>query len=153
MVKVKRVKKADIPKLVKLYLKSYKNLEEYAEKDEQGAHRYLLWLYNNCHKYFLKAELDNGETIGFIAFDPYWNRSKNRNLEIHEIVVDPEYRNRGVGSFLIKKAFEIGLKEGDEEAALWVGRKNIKAIKWYKNLGFYKVGEWGKWLRFRKKLL
>ncbi len=152
MVNVKKVKKADLSKLVKLYLKSYKDLKEYAERDEDGAYNYLLWLYNNCQEYFFKAELD-GKIIGFITFDPHWNRSGRRNLEIHEIVVDPKYRNRGVGSILIKKALDIGTKEGNKEAALWVGRKNLKAIEWYKKLGFYKVGEWGKWLRFRKRLL
>ncbi len=151
MLRIKRVREADLPFLVKLYLKSYKGLEEYSEKDEDGAYHYLLWLYNNCPKTFFKAEADS-KIIGFIAFDPFWNRHKKRNLEIHEVVVDPDYRKKGIGSKMIDLAIKIGKRKKDTEASLWVGKKNVNAIKWYKKLGFVKVGEWGKWFRFKKKI-
>ncbi len=73
---------------------------------------------------------------------------KNKKIGIiHALFVEAKYRNRGVGTELVK-TFVSWLKTKKAEIAeLSVASNNITAIKLYKNLGFKEFI-----IRMRKKI-
>lgn len=56
------------------------------------------------------------------------------------IIVAPEYRDIGLGRFLIDEAVNVARERGFEKICLSVFHSNARAISLYKKMGFRKVG-------------
>ena len=69
----------------------------------------------------------NGIVVGSVLV-----RTIDNGLLIDEIFIEKEYRNRGIGTSIIKNI----LSYRNKDIYLWVYKDNIKAIKLYKKLGF-----------------
>jgi ribosomal protein S18 acetylase RimI-like enzyme len=151
-LRIRKVHKDELGKLIPLYLDAYRGLEEYAEHGSHDTLDYLQWLYATCPEGFFVAELD-GEVVGFVACNPRWRGPNDApTCEVHEIVVSPRWRGRGIGRRLMERALALGEKRHCPTATLWVGVGNRKAREWYEKLGFEVVGSWGRWLRMRRPL-
>lgn len=86
--------------------------------------------------YFLVAEADNGEVIGYSLGSMQIGASHGWVLSVG---VDPSYQGRGIGNVLtvdLLKSFE---RQGAQEAFLHVSPSNAAAITLYKKLGFEEV--------------
>lgn len=137
----------DIEELAQLLMRAYQGLEEYGEESLDEAKRYLKWLRRTCKEGFLVAEVE-GRAAGFIAACPDWKDWElGTVLEIHEIVVAPEWQGKGIGKSLLEHGYSLGRAHGRKLAALWVGMGNAKARLWYAKLGFREIGRWGEWVR------
>ncbi len=152
-LKIEKVKEEELPKLVDIYLRAYKGLEEYAYTHPEDVRSYLRWLYNRDKNGFFVAKL-NGKIVGFVAGDANWfSRRERKNVgAIHEIVVDPDYQGHGIGTALMNKILEYFKEKGLDTAELWVGDENYKAINFYKKFGFHEAGRYNYWIRMVKKL-
>ncbi|MBO8182889.1 MAG: GNAT family N-acetyltransferase [Archaeoglobus sp.] len=166
----------DIGDFVRVYRRSYEGLEEYAYTKNRQIKSYFKWMFSRDRDGFFVAEIKETEiketesgdskisnskisnppakAIGYIMVDTNWFSpfEMRRVGEIHELVVLPEFRKRGIGSVLVSKAFEYMKLRGRKIAELWVGHKNYSAQKFYKKLGFEEKDPFGKWIRMTKKL-
>ncbi len=143
----------DIDKVAKLYLKSYKNLEEYSYTHEEDVKVYINWLLRRDIAGLFVAK-DNDKIIGFMAVDGNWF-SKKYNMvvgAIHEIFVDPAYFGKGVGEALMQKAFEYFKQRNLKRIELWVGDKNFRAMRFYEKFEFRKDGQYNFWVRMVKDI-
>ena len=61
-------------------------------------------------------------------------------IEINQIFILPEYQGKGIGNKIIMDIIEKGIKD-NKEIKLQVLKRNNKALKLYKNLGFYNYNE------------
>ena len=59
-------------------------------------------------------------------------RKIDGGLLLDEIFIDKEYRNKGIGSLIIKNY----VLDNDYNIYLWVYKDNVKAFNLYKRLGF-----------------
>ncbi|MEM2210278.1 MAG: GNAT family N-acetyltransferase [Nitrososphaerales archaeon] len=154
MMEIRNIKIDDINRFVKLYIESYKGLEEYAYTNEGDIKRYFNWLLSRDPYGFFIIE-DINKPIGVVACDTNWFSQFDSILvgEIHEIFVYPSYRRRGIGRMLVDKAIEYAKDRGKEKVGLWVGVKNLSAKEFYKKLGFIETITLGKWIRMIKKII
>ncbi len=152
-LEIKKVSEGDIGRLIEIYLESYKGLEEYAYTHPKDVGSYIRWLLKRDSEGVWKAEI-NGDTVGFIAVDSNWfsKREHNNVGAIHEIVVLPDYRGRGIGSSLVRKALEYFKNKGLKKAELWVGDENEGAKKLYKKLGFKERDRYNYWIRMTREV-
>jgi GNAT superfamily N-acetyltransferase len=152
-VQIRKVTKEDLESFVEVYTKSYKGLEEYAYTRRREIKNYFKWLMARDGDGFIVAEIDD-IAVGFVACDTNWISifERRRVGEIHELFVLPEFRERGIGSTLLKRAIEHSRERGRNKAELWAGRTNYKARKFYQSHGFREAGEWGKWVRMVRTL-
>ncbi|NPB06006.1 MAG: GNAT family N-acetyltransferase [Aquificae bacterium] len=150
---LKPVRKEELNKLAELYLKAYEGLESYAYTHPSDALAYMEWLYRRDPEGFLVLK-DGERPVGFVAADANWfsKRARKRVGAVHELVVDPSYRGRGLGKMLLKKALEYFKSKGLDEAELWVGDENERAISLYRKEGFKEEGRYNYWVRMVKKL-
>ncbi len=150
---IRRAEEKDIKNLVDLYLLGYKGLEEYSYTHPDDAQAYLNWLFRRDVAGIWLVE-ENGKVVGFIASDGNWFSKREGKVvgAIHELVVFPEYRNRGIGRALVQKALEYFKSRGLDMAELWVGDENKQAIDFYKNLGFEERDRFNYWVRMTKAL-
>ena len=65
---------------------------------------------------------------------------------IENVVTHPDYRNRGIGTRLLKRAQEIAKEKGCYKVVLLTGRKNV--IPFYEKAGFVKGLKTGFIIRF-----
>lgn len=61
---------------------------------------------------------------------------KDDGILLDEIYLEEEYRNKGIGTDILKRVLSI-----NNIVYLWVYKENIKAISLYKNLGFNVINE------------
>jgi ribosomal protein S18 acetylase RimI-like enzyme len=143
----------DIEEVAKLYLKSYKNLEEYSYTHEEDVKVYINWLLRRDVAGLFVVK-DNDKIVGFMAIDGNWYSKKYNKVvgAIHEIFVDPDYFDKGVGSMLMEKAIEYFKQRNLDLIELWVGDKNEKAMKFYEKFGFRKDGQYNFWVRMVKDI-
>jgi ribosomal protein S18 acetylase RimI-like enzyme len=148
------VSSQDIGDLLNIYKRSYEGLEEYAYTRNREIKSYIRWMLSRDRNGFIVAELAESRKVGFVMVDTNWLSPFERRKvgEIHELVVLPEFRNRGIGSMLVLKAFEYMSLKNRNVAELWVGYKNLSAQKFYKKLGFEERDHFGKWIRMTRVL-
>lgn len=141
-----------IDKLVEIYSSGYEGLERYAYQTPERVKKYINWLFRQDPKGFFVAFV-NHHPVGFIGGHRDWFFAGKVYGEIHEIVVQPEFRSMGIASKLLKKVLDYFKESGKTTAGLWVGTTNESAKKFYSKQGFEYKGTFGKWERWEKKLL
>lgn len=60
-------------------------------------------------------------------------------LEVHNVAVHPELRNRGIGRWLVERMLELGARRGARTALLEARQSNWTALQLYRSLGFEAV--------------
>jgi len=146
-VVIRRVTKDDEKHFIEVYTSAYRGLEEYAYTGRRDVKWYFRWLLKRDPNGFYTYVVE--KPVGFIACDCNWFSVFEGNdvAEIHEIVVHPNWQGRGIGTALMKKALDYARSRGKKIVELWVGVRNERAIRFYKNLGFREMGVVGRWLR------
>lgn len=82
----------------------------------------------------------NKEAVGYIAVGhkmTYFRKS--RYLEVENIGVSPEFRSKGVGAMLIKKAKDWAKELGYQRLSVSSYFQNTKANEFYKRNGFAEI--------------
>lgn len=57
---------------------------------------------------------------------------------IENVITHPDYRNRGLGTMLLKEAVEIARQHNSYKVMLMTSRKDEKTLRFYENAGFDK---------------
>ncbi len=153
-MRIRRAENGDIKELIDVYLQGYKGLEEYSYTHPEDVQAYLNWLFRRDVAGIWVAEDEDGKIVGFVASDGNWFSKREGKVvgALHELVVLPEYRNKGIGRALIEKALEYFKSRGLDTAELWVGDQNTQAIEFYKKLGFEEKDRFNYWIRMTKSL-
>ncbi len=152
-IKIKNINLSPIQKeLLEVYKRAYSEWEEYSYPTNRRILDYIKWLGKRAPEGFLVALVDE-KPIGFVGVDYNWVDYTGENVgEIHELVVDPEFQNRGIGKRLFLTGLDILRNKGHKKFRLLVGKRNIKAQRLYENLGFRVVEErWNTWVRMAKE--
>ncbi|BAT70839.1 conserved hypothetical protein [Thermosulfidibacter takaii ABI70S6] len=152
--KIERLKNLEevIDQLLDLYKKAYIGMEEYAYTADSSLKRYLRWLFRHDPNGFFVAKDPSGKIVAFIATDANWINRGRKVGEIHELVVDPEMRGKGLAVALINRAIEYFKSKGLKITGLWVGEKNKGAQKLYEKLGYKPLYTKGIWVRMEREL-
>ena len=135
-----------LKKLVELYERAYGEDLRYAESGRKRIKRYLKWLFRHARGAFWVA-FEGDEPVGFVALEEL-----EPVPEIHEIVVDPNWRGKSLSRKLMEKALNYLSRRGFSRVALWVGEYNQRARHFYEKLGFRITDQAGVWLRMEKEL-
>ncbi len=133
--------------LIDIYKASYHGLEEYSYTKNSLIKNYLNWLYRGDPAGFFVA-FENKRIVGFASARKHWFWAGKLWGEIHEIVVDPGIRRKGVGTSLMKKVIKYLKAQRHERIGFWVGTDNTAAKKFYENLDFVPEATSGKWERW-----
>ena len=98
-------------------------------------------------QYYLVAEVDR-KVVSACALIIIKNLTRNATpyALIENVVTHPEYRNRGIGTRLLKRAQEIAKEKGCYKVMLLTGRK--EALRFYEDAGFDGASKTGFIVRF-----
>ena len=126
-MKVKPVKYEDLGEIYKMELETF---------DQSSFSKELFEKLLNLHLLFLKLEKEDSpkNIIGFLIMI----RDKRDRANLINLVIDPDYRNRGWGSFLLEQALERITTDYPkiDTVVLNVKIENTPAIYLYKKFNF-----------------
>jgi ribosomal protein S18 acetylase RimI-like enzyme len=114
---------------------SYPN-KEIILKDIQSKTFYILITDNNI---IAGINIDNKQDKTYLAMK--WEDKQNLFLVVHRLAVDERYWSKGAGKKLMLFAEELVTKRKLNSIRLDTYNTNIKAIEFYKNLGYKILGE------------
>ncbi len=137
MITIYKIKRKDLPQLVSLWNQEYKILtsshfQMTLEKAKKGYDAKMFHYY---------GIYNNNTLVGFLLL------KGTKDLWIKHILIDKDFRQRGLGTLLLKKAEEIGKKnkmklkteviKDNEEAAKFFLKSGFKMIKFDKRENQY----------------
>lgn len=98
-------------------------------------------LCDECTQFFFLY--DDRELVGYLKLNETPSQTDlndRQSLEIERIYVIAEFQGRGLGRYLMEQAVDIAMACGKQYVWLGVWEKNDKALRFYRNSGFYAVG-------------
>lgn len=154
-IKIEKIEKWDqniLEELVGIYMRGYKDMPEYGGEGRRYARRYLNWCWKKAKDGFFVAKIGD-KIVGFIVCDRDWySKYEDKTVgAVHEFVIDKKYQGRSIGKKLMEKCLEH-LGRYNTKIELWVGEKNISAMKFYEHYGFKIAGQSGIWVRMVKDI-
>lgn len=95
---------------------------------------FTMEIKKNLLAYYIVAEID-GKIVGYGGF---WNIVDEAHIT--NIAVDPEYRGKGIGNFIVEKLIDVCKERGILRMTLEVRKSNYIAQALYKKYGFEECG-------------
>lgn len=108
------------------------------EKSDKLNMKEMFLTFNNNEDYYLMVAKINGYVVATgtgIVFRSLANNCKPYFI-IDNVVVDPNYQHRGIGTCLLNKLHEIALNNNCCMAYLVAEESNINAARFYRKLGY-----------------
>ena len=84
----------------------------------------------------LLAQIDDAFCGLLIAFENFSTFTVSPMINIHDVIVLPEYRGNGVGKYLLESVIRKGKQQKASRVTLEVRKDNVAAQYLYKSLGF-----------------
>jgi len=142
--------KNDIADILELYKQLIETADFSANIDLEHANKTWEEIENNNIKYFL-AE-DNGKIIGlcYICIIPNLTYNGKPIGYIENVIVDKNYRKKGIGRKIMEMAIEYAKENNCYKAVLQSGAKRTEAHKFYEKIGFNGESKKAYELRFIK---
>lgn len=126
----------ELKESLEIIIKTYKDRDEKMNLSNENNHRHSSMTYEE-----LKERFDNG-----IKMYGYYNEErliaylsleeKEDEIKIRDIVVLPEYQNKGIGRILLDWAKEQTIKSKKSKLILRFIYDNKKLKEWYEKYGF-----------------
>ena len=139
MIQIKKLSKKDWKNYKKLRLEALKNEplafgRTFKEENSYSNHK---WINRTDNVIFA---LDNNEPVGMIVYIFNESIKTNHIANLYGMYVKKEYRKKGIGSKLVKKALaKIQNNPDIEKIKLGVIIQNFPAITLYEKFGFKKI--------------
>jgi len=133
----------DFQSIVKLYKQLWEKWDMFDEGKLQEIFENDI---ENKRKEYLLANIGN-EVVGIcsVRFNDDWHYLKTATID--ELIVNKDFRNRGIGRQLLDKACEVAREKGCYRIELHSNIKRTVAHEFYEKYGFEKSSYY-----FKKKL-
>jgi ribosomal-protein-alanine N-acetyltransferase len=115
------------------FLDKILEIENLSSSAPWSLNGFLQELENPCAR--LWALMSDNLLLGYLCF---W--TVHEEMQLLDVAVHPEYRNRGHGSFLLKKMIDLALSNGISRIWLEVRVSGSSARRLYEKFGFVESG-------------
>ena len=134
-MRIRLLKKIDIPVVAKLFVDSYKKEEKNRRWQLKYAEKYVLNSYRLCRELCFVAT-QNGKIIG-VALSEIVPEFNKEVIVSRVLLVHPDYRRKKVGSKLLRKICIKGENKFEiKEIETSIYTLTNFPISWYESIGF-----------------
>jgi GNAT superfamily N-acetyltransferase len=134
-VEVRFIRYNELRKLLNLYI----HFENGDPVLEDGQSLIKLWddIYNDPNLYYVVAEKD-GELVSTCTIAIIKNLTRNARPYglIENVVTHKDYRNKGYGKMVLKKAVDVAREKNCYKVMLLTGSKKEETLNFYESAGF-----------------
>ena len=141
---IREVKREEIPKCVSLIKKAFLTVADEFGFTEENTPRFtafatneerLLWQMDGEHR-LMYVYGDAGVLYGYYSL----LIQDNKECELNNLAVLPEYRHKGIGKQLLEHAYSTARENGCKLMNIGIVEENVKLKKWYEDNGAVHVG-------------
>jgi len=141
---IRKVVQEDIEKCVEVIRKSFSTVADEFGFTRENAPRYtafattkdrLNWQLNEERRP-MYVYCRDGEIVGYYSL----LFQENKECELNNVSVLPEYRHKGIGGEILKHAFTIAAESGCVKVNIGIVEENEILKKWYASYGFVHIG-------------
>ena len=132
--KVRFIKATELKELLMLY--QYLNPDDPVLETDQSLQKHWKEILDDPNLYYLVMEED-GKLISSctLAIIKNLTRSARPYGLIENVVTHPDYRKKGYGTAVLKKAMQIAEEKNCHKVMLMTGRKEESTLKFYEKAG------------------
>lgn len=133
--KVRLIREDEIKHLLSLY--HYLNLDDPALEVDENLKKLWKSIISHPDYFYLMVEED-GMLISTCNLTIIKNLTRNAKPFglIENVVTHPQYRNKGFGTAVLKKAVQIAREHGCYKVMLLTSQKDDATLNFYENAGF-----------------
>jgi ribosomal protein S18 acetylase RimI-like enzyme len=140
-------RKDDAAEAARLWMRSaeehtaHDRIYETAPGAEKTMRRFLVDVANSGYSFLFVAAAGD-RTVGFISGELRQGSPTflpRTWASVDDIFVEPEYRNRGMGSALLQSVRDWAQERGADGISLQVAAANARGRKFYEDLGFREI--------------
>lgn len=143
-LRLRRAKRSEAASLIKLIVALAK-FEKLTPPDAAGRKRLIRDGFGPRARFEPWLAFWNGERepIGYMILVKLYSSFEARpTLYLEDLFVLPEYRGRGIGNTMMRRCIELAWKRGCGRMEWTCLDWNVKAQKFYHQLGARKLSEW-----------
>ncbi|UKS28525.1 GNAT family N-acetyltransferase [Paenibacillus sp. HWE-109] len=136
VVAIRTIYKNELPKLLELYKHLNKDDPELNVEDLDS-----LWgkIYNDLNMHYIVVDKDNQLVASCVlVIIPNLTRNARPYGLIENVVTHADFRRKGYGAAVLKKALEIAWEQNCYKVMLMTGSKEEGTLLFYENAGFKK---------------
>ncbi len=95
----------------------------------------------NCHQERYKVLIAESEDqiVGWASLNPYSHRCAYKGVADHSIYIDRKFRNKGIGSLLLRSLEEVAVNESFHKIILFTFPINTLGQGLYNKLGSWSI--------------
>ncbi len=143
-IMIREIKQEDIPACVAIIRRSFMTVAEEFGVTEENAPRFtafatteerLLWQMENEERLMFVDE-EAGVLRGYYSL----LLQENKECELNNLAVLPEYRHLGIGGKMLKHAHEVAREKGCRAINIGIVEENVRLRKWYEENGAVHLG-------------
>ena len=136
---IRKIEKEDLQKCSKILERAYSRSPYNESFKENTSEFYILNKYDNCKDNSFVLLNEEQEIIAFVFLNiSYWSDGKQAILE--EIVVDPDFQNKGIGTTLLNYIFNYAKTLGVKSIMFWA-KNNDRLLDFYKKHGCFEAND------------
>jgi ribosomal protein S18 acetylase RimI-like enzyme len=141
---IRSMKKEDITSCVELIKKSFLTVADEYGFTIENAPRFtafattverINWQYDEGRPMFL-YENERGEVVGYYSL----LMQENKECELNNLCVSPDFRHKNIGQELLLHGFEIARSAGCKKMNIGIVEENEKLKNWYIGFGAEHIG-------------
>ena len=141
---IRSMKKEDITSCVELIKKSFLTVADEYGFTIENAPRFtafattverINWQYDEGRPMFL-YENERGEVVGYYSL----LMQENKECELNNLCVSPDFRHKNIGQELLLHGFEIARSAGCKKMNIGIVEENEKLKNWYISFGAEHIG-------------
>ena len=135
--RVRLIKHDELTMLLSLY--TYLNPEDPCLEPNRELEKHWREILADPSLYYLVIEEDNRLVSSCtLAIIKNLTRSARPSGLIDNVVTHPDYRNKGYGTAVLRKAVAIAMEKNCYKVMLMTGRKGESTLKFYEKAGFHR---------------
>jgi ribosomal protein S18 acetylase RimI-like enzyme len=143
-IKLRYWKKADFNTVKEILLTTWKDTYSFIPEEDILSHfekfynkQSLIEILEDPFSKGIIAEFES-KPVGWMKL---FEDKINKRFYISSLYILPDYQGFGIGKKLLNEAYLIAMQKEYDRIWLGVMTKNVKAVDWYKNIGFVFVEE------------
>lgn len=136
---IRKIEKEDLLRCSQILERAYSQAPYNENFKENASELYILSKYDNCKENSFVLLNEKKQIIAFVFLSiSYWSDGKQAILE--EIVVDPDFQNKGTGTILLNYIFNYA-KTLDVKSIMFWAKNNNRLLDFYKKHGCFEAND------------
>lgn len=139
-ITVREADKNSLPHILRIYNQGIEDRIATLEVEHKDLDYMEEWFKCHQERYKVLVAESQDQIVGWASLNPYSHRCAYRGVAELSIYIDREFRNKGIGSLLLRNLEEVAVGESFHKIILFTLPINTLGKGLYNKIGYREVG-------------